>query len=676
MLSAGVSAEIISCWNLDDSGNFFEDSVGDNHGSCFDYCPVQVVGQVDSARYFNGSSLINISHDSSLDLGNEFSIELWFRADSVGREWQSLIYKGDGDFPRDYSIYLNFDEVYVSWYNLGYYSFATSNSNLEAGKWYHLVYVRDGENETVYINGSLAETGGFSSSMSNGTEDLYFGGNPDYNSEKFRGSLDEIGLYDSALGPTDILLHYQKGMDGESLCPQICKHDVGVRYSYGNSFGTGIAVRPNDGTWISEPIEVDQGMYEIKYYIDNKIAGSPNNISVVLKMGNWVLANYTSAINSWHTNSAYVNLTNPGMYNLTLQVLKLGETDCNMSDNFAARRIVVRAPAILCGNGVVDSGEYCDDGNSNEFDNCTNSCDYGLAKNSIRTCQGEADIFLYQGTPMQNLTKSFVTSRNELYVFTRSDYISNVNVKLNGVLSPKTTVVNKASPFPVKVYRVETSPGDIVTVYDGSVKDSRAIQGFLTQNKESRAYNITNAQMTYDGDTNLFFLEPGNYNYLVFDKYSIDPPGFVPDNRRLTVKVSKVGGSIIADEDYFSPHPLPVEGAVVDSFSVGQAGYYNLSFDTEDSNYWFKVSCEHCDDEDNDGVCDEVDQCPDSRLGELIDQSGCDPFQFCSQFICGFGCEEADFMDNEPGNANDCMTVIVSKEGEYYPRCVPLTCTA
>jgi hypothetical protein len=157
-------------------------------------------------------------------------------------------------------------------------------------------------------------------------------------------------------------------------------------------------------------------------------------------------------------------------------------------------------------------------------------------------------------------------------------------------------------------------------------------------------------------DTNLFFLEPGNYNYLVFDKYSIDPPGFVPNNRRLTVKVSKVGGSIIADEDYFSPHPLPVEGAVVDSFSVGQAGYYNLSFDTEDSNYWFKVSCEHCDDEDNDGVCDEVDQCPDSRLGELIDQSGCDPFQFCSQFIGGLDVKSR--FRTITGNSNDCKTLL------------------
>jgi hypothetical protein len=63
MLSAGVSAEIISCWNLDDSGNFFEDSVGDNHGSCFDYCPVQVVGKL-ILRDNLMAALFNISHDS------------------------------------------------------------------------------------------------------------------------------------------------------------------------------------------------------------------------------------------------------------------------------------------------------------------------------------------------------------------------------------------------------------------------------------------------------------------------------------------------------------------------------------------------------------------------------------------------------------------------------------
>ena len=32
------------------------------------------------------------------------------------------------------------------------------------------------------------------------------------------------------------------------------------------------------------------------------------------------------------------------------------------------------APAGFCGDGHVDSGEQCDDGNSNDFDACSNAC--------------------------------------------------------------------------------------------------------------------------------------------------------------------------------------------------------------------------------------------------------------------------------------------------------------
>jgi hypothetical protein len=67
-----------------------------------------------------------------------------------------------------------------------------------------------------------------------------------------------------------------------------------------------------------------------------------------------------------------------------------------------------------------------------------------------------------------------------------------INLEFNGrlmvFLSPKTTVGNKASPFPVKVYRVETTRR-YRNGYDGSSK-TLDDSGILTQNKEvSRQYN-------------------------------------------------------------------------------------------------------------------------------------------------------------------------------------------
>lgn len=83
-----------------------------------------------------------------------------------------------------------------------------------------------------------------------------------------------------------------------------------------------------------------------------------------------------------------------------------------------------------------------------------------------------------------------------------------------------------------------------------------------------------------------------------------------------------------------------------------------------------------CEDDDNDSVCNEDDRCPCSRQGEDVDENGCDPFQFCEPFYCGLDCYYADWKNNEAEEyPHDCTVVIVLREGEYYPKCVPLTCT-
>jgi hypothetical protein len=79
---------------------------------------------------------------------------------------------------------------------------------------------------------------------------------------------------------------------------------------------------------------------------------------------------------------------------------------------------------------------------------------------------------------------------------------------------------------------------------------------------------------------------------------------------------------------------------------------------------------------DNDGVLNLYDMCPNSMNWERIDKYGCDPFQFCNQFLCGRNCDYADFQENEQNKTypNDCITMIIAKEGKYTPKCVPIGC--
>ncbi|MDO8640986.1 MAG: DUF4215 domain-containing protein, partial [Nitrosarchaeum sp.] len=114
------------------------------------------------------------------------------------------------------------------------------------------------------------------------------------------------------------------------------------------------------------------------------------------------------------------------------------------------------------------------------------------------------------------------------------------------------------------------------------------------------------------------------------------------------------------------------DGIVQDPNSNGQAEQCDDG--NTNNNDQCDNECNVCVDEDNDGVC--IDQCPDSKPGEPVDENGCDNFQFCNQkgLSCGLECFHADFRNNEPDTEfpHDCTVVVPLKNGiESQPICVP-----
>ena len=155
--------------------------------------------------------------------------------------------------------------------------------------------------------------------------------------------------------------------------------NVGIRDLYENSFGTGIAIKPDwaDG-WIDDPVNlILNENYIIKYIIDNQIEDSTNNIRVIVKINKGItgyerisenrgrgrgrggekpvyipiyanetiLADYNTSINQSHINEVNLNTTGlQGTYNLSVFVEKINETDYNLTDNYAQREITIITP--------------------------------------------------------------------------------------------------------------------------------------------------------------------------------------------------------------------------------------------------------------------------------------------------------------------------------------------
>lgn len=211
-------------------------------------------------------------------------------------------------------------------------------------------------------------------------------------------------------------------------CPEpTCDHEIAIRYSYSNSYGTGIAVRYENGTWIpGESINIEEGTYTIRYYIDNK-KEDDDNVHMIFKLDDTVILDEYKLINVYSSKELEIDFSDMcGEHLLSLEIESDG-VECDLSDNYASRQVYVECEeeppepepfcgdgecnddetcescpedcgeceeececesceycfncpiccseySPKCGNGVIDEGEQCDDGNLENFDGCSRLC--------------------------------------------------------------------------------------------------------------------------------------------------------------------------------------------------------------------------------------------------------------------------------------------------------------
>ena len=102
---------------------------------------------------FNGTSqYVNIPDANSLDMTTNYTLELWFKADSFGSgagtaaALRGLIGKYQTASANGYLLRTNLTE-------LDFDQMVTSGLNLQAGQWYHVAAVNSSGTRHLYVNG-------------------------------------------------------------------------------------------------------------------------------------------------------------------------------------------------------------------------------------------------------------------------------------------------------------------------------------------------------------------------------------------------------------------------------------------------------------------------------------------------------------------------------------------
>jgi hypothetical protein len=205
-----VLSQSIGIWRLD--GNAVDATGNHTEGTIYGG-PSTVTGQINQALEFDGSDdYINLG---SVNLGNTFTISMWFYLASSGDIIRELIGNTTGGAAKDgFKLFLNnpWEEGYNAegqiWFQIGdgtnYVAIKFPTGLVTAGSWNHLAVVCDKSSGTgsIYYNGSQVNTMSISIDFETSATTLI--GRIENGSSYFPGTIDDVHIYNRVLSSSEI----------------------------------------------------------------------------------------------------------------------------------------------------------------------------------------------------------------------------------------------------------------------------------------------------------------------------------------------------------------------------------------------------------------------------------------------------------------------------------------
>ncbi|WP_406661451.1 LamG-like jellyroll fold domain-containing protein [Methanolobus sp. ZRKC3] len=181
-----------------------------------------VVGN--AAATFDGESHIEVKDSDSLDLTEDFTFAGWLNKKDAGvRGWAVVFSKGDtaSVFPSNspYALFHDSNGIYSSVRVAGQNIISTAETNFN--EWYFVTVTKDGSELKFYINGELKDTMSTTVSIPESDTNLLIGIDPPGVTEYFRGSMDDLRIYNVALSQSEIDAIYQGATVPPTLEPEI-----------------------------------------------------------------------------------------------------------------------------------------------------------------------------------------------------------------------------------------------------------------------------------------------------------------------------------------------------------------------------------------------------------------------------------------------------------------------
>jgi len=208
--SASFSSNLVAYWKFDEgTGTTAKDSSGNGNTGTLTNGPLWTQGRIGSALYFDGADDTVIVPDSnSLDLSNAFTLSAWVNPSQAFTDFRAILVKN-----YSYYLYANAagycgDGTPLSGFEQPTSNIVCQSTSLVPNTWTHLAATYNGSTLTLYRDGLPVAVANASGALAPTAGSLQIGASQF--GEFFKGMIDEVRIYKTALNDSDILTIFQQ----------------------------------------------------------------------------------------------------------------------------------------------------------------------------------------------------------------------------------------------------------------------------------------------------------------------------------------------------------------------------------------------------------------------------------------------------------------------------------
>ena len=152
--------------------------------------------------YFDGSGQIDCGNDTGFDFATAISIAAWVKSDGI-LTYMNILAKG-GNLWR---LNMNNNANTLAWVYPG--GSLTGTIPVADGQWHHVVAVAGVAQAAIYVDGQLDTANGDTYSGTVNTDHVYIGSQGTQGSYMWKGTLDEVALFNTVLTASQVAQLYR-----------------------------------------------------------------------------------------------------------------------------------------------------------------------------------------------------------------------------------------------------------------------------------------------------------------------------------------------------------------------------------------------------------------------------------------------------------------------------------